>query len=294
MRELLALPPTAGRPRCSPATTATRSAPCARCAGRAALALVGFDDFELADLLATPAHRRAPRQPADGRPRRRARLRAARRRRPPAAPRHRPDRARRPRIRGDPAAVKPQLLPPNVLRHFYAGGARIAALRGLAARLRPHARGVARRRQHDVRRTSAGSAGSRTARSSATPSRRRPGGLPRRRARRAASAPTPPCWSSCSTPASACPSTSTPAARSPRGASAAATARPRRGSSSRPSAAPPCTSPSRERRARQVRELDAHAGLAATARRDARAGGPPRATSSSCRPARRTRSARAS
>jgi mannose-6-phosphate isomerase len=27
--------------------------------------------------------------------------------------------------------VKPQLLPPNVLRHFYAGGARIAALRGL-------------------------------------------------------------------------------------------------------------------------------------------------------------------
>jgi mannose-6-phosphate isomerase len=27
--------------------------------------------------------------------------------------------------------VRPQLLPPNVLRHFYAGGARIAALRGL-------------------------------------------------------------------------------------------------------------------------------------------------------------------
>ena len=27
--------------------------------------------------------------------------------------------------------MKPQLLPPNVLRHFYAGGARIAALRGL-------------------------------------------------------------------------------------------------------------------------------------------------------------------
>jgi mannose-6-phosphate isomerase len=27
--------------------------------------------------------------------------------------------------------VKPQVLPPNVLRHFYAGGARIAALRGL-------------------------------------------------------------------------------------------------------------------------------------------------------------------
>jgi mannose-6-phosphate isomerase len=27
--------------------------------------------------------------------------------------------------------VKPEILPPNVLRHFYAGGARIAALRGL-------------------------------------------------------------------------------------------------------------------------------------------------------------------
>jgi mannose-6-phosphate isomerase len=27
--------------------------------------------------------------------------------------------------------VKPQVLPPNVLRHFYAGGARIAALRGV-------------------------------------------------------------------------------------------------------------------------------------------------------------------
>jgi mannose-6-phosphate isomerase len=27
--------------------------------------------------------------------------------------------------------MKPQVLPPNVLRHFYTGGARIAALRGL-------------------------------------------------------------------------------------------------------------------------------------------------------------------
>src|SRR4051812_21112486 len=27
--------------------------------------------------------------------------------------------------------MKPQVLPPNVLRHFYAGGARIAALRGI-------------------------------------------------------------------------------------------------------------------------------------------------------------------
>jgi len=27
--------------------------------------------------------------------------------------------------------MKPQVLPPNVLRHFYAGGARIAAFRGL-------------------------------------------------------------------------------------------------------------------------------------------------------------------
>ena len=44
---------TAARPRCSPATTATRSARCARCATpRTQVALVGFDDFELADLLA--------------------------------------------------------------------------------------------------------------------------------------------------------------------------------------------------------------------------------------------------
>ena len=28
--------------------------------------------------------------------------------------------------------MKPQVLPPNVLRHFYAGGARIASLRGIA------------------------------------------------------------------------------------------------------------------------------------------------------------------
>ena len=45
-------PPTAARPRSSPATTATRSARCARCAAPAQpIALVGFDDFELADLL---------------------------------------------------------------------------------------------------------------------------------------------------------------------------------------------------------------------------------------------------
>ena len=47
--------PTADPPRCSPATTATRSAPCAPCAPPPPVALVGFDDFELADLLATPA-----------------------------------------------------------------------------------------------------------------------------------------------------------------------------------------------------------------------------------------------
>src|SRR5687767_11037634 len=40
----------------------------------------------------------------------------------------RPGPARRPRAG---AVVRPHVLPPNVLRHFYAGGARIAALRGL-------------------------------------------------------------------------------------------------------------------------------------------------------------------
>ena len=94
------------------------------------VALVGFDDFELADLLGD--HRRPPRQPA------------ARPRTPPtlafvrldgderaAPPRRGPDRARDPRIRGGPAAVKPLVLPPNVQHHFYVGGRRIAALRGI-------------------------------------------------------------------------------------------------------------------------------------------------------------------
>ena len=96
------------------------------------VALVGFDDFELADLLATPAtvvRHDSHRMGAHAAALAFARLDGGDH---AAAPGDRPDRARRPRIRGDPAAVKPQLLPPNVLRHFYAGGARIAALRGLA------------------------------------------------------------------------------------------------------------------------------------------------------------------
>ncbi len=202
------------------------------------VALVGFDDFELADLLVMPTtvvrhdSQELGRHAAD------ARLRAARRRRRAAPARRGPHRARDPRIRGGPAAVKPLVLPPNVLHHFYAGGRRIAELRGARARRRPHARGVDRRGQHDVR----------TAGARAQPARRRHASCATRspptpratsaRSTSPAGAPTPACWSSCSTPASASRCTSTRAAPSRRRRSGATTARPRPGSSSRPSRAP--------------------------------------------------------
>src|SRR4029453_5541788 len=69
--------------------------------------------------------------PADGRARRRARVRAAGGRRRSAAARGRADRADRPWLGRGAARMSPQVLPPNVLSHFYAGGPRIAALRGI-------------------------------------------------------------------------------------------------------------------------------------------------------------------
>ena len=50
----------AGRPRSSPPTTATRSARCTRSPAARPVALVGFDDFELADLLGTTVVRADP------------------------------------------------------------------------------------------------------------------------------------------------------------------------------------------------------------------------------------------
>ena len=95
------------------------------------VALVGFDDFELADLLVMPTTVVRHDSQELGAGRRRPRLHAARRPRRAAPPRRGPHRARDPRIRGGPSAVKPLVLPPNVQHHFYAGGRRIAELRGL-------------------------------------------------------------------------------------------------------------------------------------------------------------------
>ena len=53
-------PTSAARPRCSPPTTATRSAPLHALAGAPPVALAGFDDFELADLLGTTVVRADP------------------------------------------------------------------------------------------------------------------------------------------------------------------------------------------------------------------------------------------
>ena len=59
-------PPTAGPRRSSPPTTATPSARCARCAtATGPIALVGFDDFELADMLPVPGHGRAATTPRE-------------------------------------------------------------------------------------------------------------------------------------------------------------------------------------------------------------------------------------
>ena len=108
-----------------------------------------------------------------------------------------------PRRRRLDGAMRPFTLPPNVLRHFYAGGERIAALRGTEpADHTPEEWIGAANTTFDgsrgLSRLPDGTAGARRARG-------RPGGVPRPGARRAASAPTPRCWSSCSTPGSACP-----------------------------------------------------------------------------------------
>ena len=198
---------TGARPRSSPPTTATRSARCARCA-----TATGSRARRLRRLRArrpapgpspssatTPAElgRRPPRWPS------RASTATTGRRSGASCRRRR----RGPRLRGAARAVKPTaVLPPNPLRHFYRGGAGDRR----AARHRP------RRRPHRPRSGSA-----RSTRSFGEAER----GLSRLRGRRRSSAtrspptpraasapstspataPTRRCWSSCSTPASACP-----------------------------------------------------------------------------------------
>ena len=94
------------------------------------LALVGFDDFELADLLATPVTvvRQSPSEIA----RLAAETAYARLDGDEGLPRppRRPLPARAARIRRD-TRMKPTVLPPNPVARFYRGGPAIAALRGV-------------------------------------------------------------------------------------------------------------------------------------------------------------------
>ena len=107
------------------------------------------------------------------------------------------------------------------------------------ARLGPHAGGVDRRDEQHVR--AAGARPQPVRRRDAGPRRGAAGprGLPRTGARRRATARIPACSSSSWTPASGSPPTSIPAARSRARRSTPGTARPRPGSSSRPTPAPP-------------------------------------------------------
>ena len=96
------------------------------------------------------------------------------------------------------------------------------------ARLRPHAGGVDRRGEHDVRvRPRAEPVRGRHA--GARRDRGRAGGIPRAPSTSRGTGRAPRCSSSCSTPASGCRRTSIPAARSPARRSARSSARPRRG-----------------------------------------------------------------
>ena len=265
--------------------------------GDGTVALVGFDDFELADMLPVPVTvvRHDPAEMGrigaemaylrldgdDGRPQRRtidvrrrgprirgaARAMTADRDQAPAQP----DPPLLPRRPGDRRAARDR----RRRRPFARGVDRLGvdALRRERARAEPHARRRARPRR----------AG------------RRPRGVARRRARRALRRRAPRCWSSCWTPASACPSTTIPTARSRTSTSGWTSARPRRGSSSRHAAgAEVARRLARRRRGGHAARLGRRAGP----RRPARRAEPPRrsarATRSSSPPACPTPSATAS
>ena len=237
--ELLALPADRARPRSSPATTATRSARCARCAAAStSVALVGFDDFELADLLGDAATVVRHDSQELGRQRRR----------------RSPSRGwtattgRRSRI-----VVPTELVPrgPGRSRRSEAAASCRPTCCTTSTPAAPHRRAARARARRTTTRPRSGSARSTRrsgSRARAQPARRRHASCatrspptPRRTSARStspAAARTPACWSSCSTPASGCRCTSTPAAPSrSRARSGATTARPRPGSSSRPSPA---------------------------------------------------------
>ncbi len=189
------------------------------------VALAGFDDFELADLLGTTVVRADPWKLGEqGAALAFARLDGDER---PPLHRDHPNRARHPRLRRA-HTVKPLNLPPNQFHRFYKGGARIDALRGVpegedgrpedwvgstATSWGSETEGLSRLEDGTILKDAIRP----TPRGSSAPSTS------------PTTAPTPPCWSSSSTPASACPSTTTRAARSPSSTSASATARPSRG-----------------------------------------------------------------
>ena len=108
--------------------------------------------------------------------------------------------------------MKPLLLPPNQFHRFYRGGAaHRRAARRARGRGRP-ARGLGRLDRDVVRLRDRGPQPARGRHAAARRDRAptpRPSSAP---TTSRAGAPTPRCWSSCSTPASACRSTSTPAA----------------------------------------------------------------------------------
>ena len=123
-------------------------------------------------------------------------------------------------------------LPPNPIRHFYRGGPAIAALRGIDVG-GDHSPeewvGSATTLFGETERGLSRLAGRRPSATGARPPTPRRGSAP---TTRRASARAPRCWSSCSTPASASRSTTTPTCPSPASTSAWTSARPRRGSCS--------------------------------------------------------------
>ena len=192
------------------------------------IALVGFDDFELADLLGITVVRADAGQLGA----RAAALAFARLdgdERPPQRVTIPTDLIVRGSGERRDMTAAPLVLPPNQFPRFYAGGARIDALRGRRGRRGGTPGGLDRLDDDGLRRGIRGPQprGRR-------PARARP--RARRAARRcsdpstcAASAPIRGCSSSCSTRASACRSTCTPAASSPAPGSARPGARPRPG-----------------------------------------------------------------
>ena len=220
----------ARRRRSSPPTTGSRSASCARSPRTApTLEVVGFDDLELAELLARPPTTVS--YDAADLGREAAGLLAGRLEGDdaPAAARDPADGARRPRRAGG-RRMKPIRLAANQPRRFYRGGEAIARFRGDGDRRRPRPRGLGRLDDGDPRLGAARPDDAAGRPPAARRGRRRSRALSRRRSTSPRSGPIRPSSSSCSTPASACPSTCTPTAPSRASTSARRTGSRRHGS----------------------------------------------------------------